>query len=450
MTVQTHLANEDLRYFNGMVKRFSQGHSDAVFTTYHAEVVPKPWLLTKTIQSRIFQNMSVPDILTEVLSGYDVTFQLYGNLLPAQLLRAVLRIRLCFRQPPDGGRGNLLLLQPFGRRPPDGDLGRANRLSGRSRAVHHHLRARPRRHRGGHADQNLGEGAGAALRPVHGAGLLLRDAHRKSGRKQSHPRPRASGHGDPQAQSGRRRTWKSTSTPGGYAKRYDAVRARATAYAQGFSQMFDDRSRIVRVRMEEEECASLEITGTSDCGNFSAGYTFTLQGHPNGDGDYLLTRVEHHARQSGYRTEEKDEFTYDNRFVCMPTGLVYRPRRVTPKPVIEGVQTATMTGAPDTQYLRPERVLRPVRARQGAISLGPRRQAWTPTVPAGCEWRRVWAGNGWGAFFWPRTSQRSGGGVRGWRPGPAPHRRQRLQRRRTCRPTPCRPPAQSAASARRA
>ena len=46
-----------------MVKRFSQGLSDEIFTAYHAEVVPKPWLLTKTVQSRIFQNLSIPDIL---------------------------------------------------------------------------------------------------------------------------------------------------------------------------------------------------------------------------------------------------------------------------------------------------------------------------------------------------------------------------------------------------
>ena len=54
VTVQAHLANEDIRYFNGMVKRFSQGHSDAVFTAYHAEVVPKLWMLTKKPSSRAF------------------------------------------------------------------------------------------------------------------------------------------------------------------------------------------------------------------------------------------------------------------------------------------------------------------------------------------------------------------------------------------------------------
>ena len=98
--------------------------------------------------------------------------------------------------------------------------------------------------------------------------------------------------------------------PAGCAKRYDGIDSEGGAFAQGFTQMSEDRNRIVRVRMEEEECASLEITGTSDCGNLAAGYAFTLQGHSNGDGEYLLTRVEHSARQSGYRTEEKDEFSY--------------------------------------------------------------------------------------------------------------------------------------------
>src|SRR5687767_12154274 len=51
------------RYFNGFVSRFSQGGSDTRFTYYAAEVVPWLWFLTLTTDCRIFQDLSVPEIL---------------------------------------------------------------------------------------------------------------------------------------------------------------------------------------------------------------------------------------------------------------------------------------------------------------------------------------------------------------------------------------------------
>src|SRR5437879_4920333 len=65
VTVEMRFANEEKRYFNGLVKRFSQGARDEAFVHYRAELVPKLWLLTKKVRSRIFQHLSVPDILRE-------------------------------------------------------------------------------------------------------------------------------------------------------------------------------------------------------------------------------------------------------------------------------------------------------------------------------------------------------------------------------------------------
>ncbi len=57
------LADGSKRYFNGIVSWVSEEDRDEHFTVYHAEIVPRVWLLTHTKQSRIFQQMSVPDIL---------------------------------------------------------------------------------------------------------------------------------------------------------------------------------------------------------------------------------------------------------------------------------------------------------------------------------------------------------------------------------------------------
>ena len=67
------------RHFSGICSRFSQGNRGSEFTEYQAEIVPHLWLLTRRSQSRIFQQMSVPDILKKVLHGIKVTFEIDGH-----------------------------------------------------------------------------------------------------------------------------------------------------------------------------------------------------------------------------------------------------------------------------------------------------------------------------------------------------------------------------------
>src|SRR5262249_5263768 len=79
VAVRLALAGGGQRYFHGICSRFTQGASDATFTSYRLEVVPHFWLWTKRAQSRIFQHKTVPDILKEVLEGLDVAFELPGT-----------------------------------------------------------------------------------------------------------------------------------------------------------------------------------------------------------------------------------------------------------------------------------------------------------------------------------------------------------------------------------
>src|SRR5437867_128866 len=74
------------RYFHGLVSRLSQGRRfvsplGETFITYQADLVPRLWLLTRKVRSRIFQRLTVPDILKAVLKDewkLDVTFQIVG------------------------------------------------------------------------------------------------------------------------------------------------------------------------------------------------------------------------------------------------------------------------------------------------------------------------------------------------------------------------------------
>src|SRR5207302_9200029 len=67
------------RQFSGICNRISEGGRDQTFTRYRMEIVPQFWLLTRRIQSRIFQHISVPDILKKVLDGLDVAFEIQGT-----------------------------------------------------------------------------------------------------------------------------------------------------------------------------------------------------------------------------------------------------------------------------------------------------------------------------------------------------------------------------------
>src|SRR4030095_3121839 len=54
------------RYIHGIVSRFSQGTREHELYRYRAELVPQFWILTRRAQSRIFQNMTVLDIIQKI------------------------------------------------------------------------------------------------------------------------------------------------------------------------------------------------------------------------------------------------------------------------------------------------------------------------------------------------------------------------------------------------
>jgi hypothetical protein len=185
--------------------------------------------------------------------------------------------------------------------------------------------------------------------------------------------------------------------PGGYAQRFDGVDHHGAARPQDLQEIFRDKERTVRLRMEQEEAGSLEVEGASNCSHFLPGHKFTLKRHFDADGQYLLTRVEHEAHLGGnYRSEDAPEFHYENRFHCMPTALPYRPQRVTPEPVIAGIQTATVVGPPGEEIFCDKYGRIKVQFhwdREGKMDGDS--SCWLRVA-------QVWAGKGWGAFFWPR------------------------------------------------
>src|SRR4051812_42563100 len=66
VTIRLELPDDSSRYFNGYVTRFAQGGKLGRYHRYFAEVRPWLWFLTRTADCRIFQEMTVPDIVQSV------------------------------------------------------------------------------------------------------------------------------------------------------------------------------------------------------------------------------------------------------------------------------------------------------------------------------------------------------------------------------------------------
>ncbi|GAB2917689.1 type VI secretion system spike protein VgrG1a [Paraburkholderia jirisanensis] len=86
MTVKLVSPQGYTRYFNGIVCEGEQhgfvNIDNVRYAVYHFVVVPKPWLLTRKRDSRIYRSMSVPQIVQTVLGelGYgDLKLSLSGN-----------------------------------------------------------------------------------------------------------------------------------------------------------------------------------------------------------------------------------------------------------------------------------------------------------------------------------------------------------------------------------
>lgn len=108
----------------------------------------------------------------------------------------------------------------------------------------------------------------------------------------------------------------------------------------------------VKLRLEEEQVGREVGEGDGNARLMTPGYKFTLEGFKREDvnKEYVITSVHHWGSQPQAGEEEATsnaadgEPTYQNSFRCIPSTRPFRPQRVTPRPVVDGPQTAVVTG----------------------------------------------------------------------------------------------------------
>lgn len=190
--------------------------------------------------------------------------------------------------------------------------------------------------------------------------------------------------------------------PGGYAKRFDGVDKMGGERPGDVPKVFEDNRRTVQIIQQEWDAKVQTITGVSDCCSITAGHRFTLFNHPNGEqnGQYVLTQVTHEGHQSpAYATGGDLARAYANSFTCIPFKTPYRPPRRTPKPTVQGSQTATVVGPPGEEIFTDK---------YGRIKVHFHWDRLTEPSPDSSCWVRVGrdiAGKKWGAMYIPRVGQ---------------------------------------------
>lgn len=398
VTVAMQLSDGATRYINGIVSRFSQGDCDETFTRFRAEMIPQLWLLTRKVQSRIFQHLSVPEICNLVLTGLDVKSELIRHYDPRDYCVQYRESDFAFVSRLMEEEGIYYFFRHFNGRHQmvisDTPLEHPA-LPGQSDVVYESTRGGTR--------EDMRVITWEKTQELRSGKYTLWDhCFEVPGRhleaQQATIASVPVGQVIHKLQIGGNDQLEIYDYPGGYAQRFDGVDKGGANRPRELQKIFTDNVRTVEIRMEQEELPALEIRGTSDCRHFIAGHKFTLSRHFDADGPYLLTRVEHHARLGGdYRSGEVLQCTYQNQFTCIPAALAYRPPRVTPRPTIGGLQTATVVGPPGEELFCDKYGRVKVQFhwdRQGKKDLD-----------SSC-WIRVaqcWAGKGWGAFFWPRS-----------------------------------------------
>ena len=401
VTVHLLLPDESTEHhFNGVCVRFGQAGRDENFTVYRADLVPEFQLLARKAQSRIFQRMSVPEILKDVMKGVTVDWQIQGTFEKrdfcvqyretdfnfASRLMEEEGIFYFFRHE-DGQHTMVVANTPAAF--PD--------LPGESEIVYEELS-------GGTRDENR-IWAWERSQEARSTKALLWDhsfelPHKhleaedpildtvQAGRDTHKLKVKGSGE------------WEIYDWPGEYAQRFDGVNRTGGEQPGELQKIFQDNSRTVAIRMDEEATLAVMARGASNVKHFVSGFKLKLKRHFASDGPYVLASVTHRASfGADYRSGKDPLLTYQNVFTAFPSALPFRPKRLTAKPVVQGSQTAVVVGPKGEEIFTDK---------YGRVKVQFHWDRKGQNDEDSSCWLRVaqlMAGRRWGASFWPRIGQ---------------------------------------------
>jgi type VI secretion system secreted protein VgrG len=158
-----------------------------------------------------------------------------------------------------------------------------------------------------------------------------------------------------------------------------------------------------RHRIEALQAEHEQLEGEADVRHLSVGGLFNLTGHPRGDQnrEYLVTQTRIALKADPYLAGPLVNLgeTYACDFTCIPSKAGYRSLRTTPKPRVDGPQTAVVVG-PKGEEIYTDKYGR-IKVQFHWDRYGERNENSSCWVRVA----QVWAGKNWGAMHIPRIGQ---------------------------------------------
>src|SRR5437667_748371 len=249
-------------------------------------MVPQLWLLTKNVQSSIFQQKSLPDILKEVLKGLDQSSEIQGTFTPrdycvqyresdfdfASRLMEEEGIYYFFKHTSSGHQ--LVLANT-----PQSHPAVAGPSSIKYEEIHGGAREDERIHRWVKSQEIR-----TAKQTLRDHCFELPDDHLEAAKPITESVQ--AGTVSHKFKTSANSSLENYDFPGRYAQRFDGIDPGGSPQASNLQKIFQDNKRTAGIRIQEEATPGLVIEAQSDCPLLTAGYKFDLSGHFDADGSY--------------------------------------------------------------------------------------------------------------------------------------------------------------------
>lgn len=382
VTLRIDMAGQEPRYVNGYVSQFRQAGAATVqgddrhLARYQATVVPWLWFLTRTADCRIFQKKTVPDLIKEVCGEFgltDIKTYLEGSYRTWDycvqyrettfnfLSRLMEQEGIYYYFEHENGKHQLALADSEGGHVPCPGYEQLRYMSGDSPGVPDY--------------EHISEWViGQQIQP--GECTLTDYDYVDPGKSLLATKK---------------------------AKRDHANAEFAIFDYPGEYSQLGDGETYAGVRLDEFQAQYEVGMGRSDARGIRCGYLFQMTDHPRKDQcrDYLVTSTVIDAAVDDYASggDQSQTSLINCRFAAIDVKQQYRPARVTPKPVVQGPQTAVVVGKSGEEIWTDK---------HGCVKV---HFHWDRHGKADDEsscWVRVsqaWAGKEWGAIHLPRIGQ---------------------------------------------
>ncbi len=370
--VEVETEDDESRYFHGFVSRFSQQGRSTNYANYSADIRPWLWFLTRNSDCRIFQEMTVPDIIKEIfdIHGFsDYEFRLNSGYRTWEYC-------VQYRE---------------------SDFNFVSRLM-EQEGIYYYFLHKEDKHTLVLTEGYSGHDAIAGESEI------------------------AFHHSDTGVRHGERSisNWASSCElqPGTYAlKDYDfkkpksdlsANRAIPREHANANYEIYDypgeytetsDGEQYALARIEELHANFAQVGADTDARSMSCGGLFTLAEHPRDDqnAEYLVTEAQYDVAVNDYSSAEAEaQEPFQCSFAAILSSSNFRSQRTTAKPAVQGPQTAKVVG-PAGEEIFPDEF--------GRVKVQFHWDRYGESNENSSCWIRVgqtWAGPGFGSQFIPR------------------------------------------------